>query len=36
MEEGRCVRRRDGMGKSREVGRGGVKVRLVSYGLRLV
>lgn len=36
MEEGRCVRRRDGMGKSREVGRGGVKVRLLSCGLRLV
>lgn len=36
MEEGRCVRRRNCMCKSREVGRGGVKVRLLSCGLRLV
>ena len=36
MEEGRCVRRRKCMCKSREEGRGGVKVRLLSRGLRLV
>ena len=36
MKEGRCIRRRNCMCKSRAVGRGGVKVRLLSCGLRLV